>query len=68
MTSGPGPGYAGRMVGGPQLLVILVIVVVLFGSTKLPGLARSLGQAQTEFKRGLRDGADDDADEDQTSA
>ena len=50
------------MVGGPQLLVILVIVVVLFGSTKLPGLARSLGQAQTEFKRGLRDGADDDED------
>jgi sec-independent protein translocase protein TatA len=56
------------MVGGPQLLVILVIVVLLFGSTKLPGLARSLGQAQTEFKRGLRDGADDDADEGQTSA
>lgn len=56
------------MVGGPQLLIILVILVLLFGSTKLPGLARSLGQAQNEFKRGLRDGADDDEDEDRTSA
>ena len=52
------------MVGGPQLLVILVIVVLLFGSTKLPGLARSLGQAQNEFKRGLKDGAESDPDQD----
>jgi sec-independent protein translocase protein TatA len=58
------------MVGGPQLLIILAILVLLFGSTKLPGLARSLGAAQTEFKRGLRDGAEPDAeaDEDRPSA
>lgn len=41
--------------GPPELLIILVIVLVLFGSTKLPKLARSLGQAQREFKAGVRD-------------
>jgi len=40
---------------GPELLIILFVVVLLFGSTKLPKLARSLGQAQHEFKQGLRD-------------
>jgi sec-independent protein translocase protein TatA len=43
--------------GGPELLIILVVVLLLFGSTKLPKLARSLGQAQNEFKSGLKDGA-----------
>lgn len=52
--------------GGPELLIVLVVVLVLFGGTKLPKLARSLGQAQNEFKKGLRDGAkfDDDTDAD----
>ena len=38
--------------GAPELLIILIVVLVLFGGTKLPKLARSLGQAQNEFKRG----------------
>ena len=38
---------------GPELLIILAVIVLLFGSTKLPKLARSLGQAQAEFKPGL---------------
>lgn len=43
---------------GPDgLIVLLVIVVVLFGSTQLPKLARSLGSAQSEFKKGLAEGA-----------
>jgi sec-independent protein translocase protein TatA len=41
--------------GAPELLIILVVVLVLFGSTRLPKLARSLGQAQHEFKRGTVD-------------
>lgn len=38
--------------GGPELLVILLIAVLLFGANKLPKLARSMGAAQGEFKRG----------------
>ena len=40
--------------GAPELLIILAIVMLLFGSTKLPHLARSLGQAQKEFHAGQR--------------
>jgi sec-independent protein translocase protein TatA len=39
--------------GGPELLIILVIALLLFGGTQLPKLARSLGQAQKEFKKGI---------------
>jgi sec-independent protein translocase protein TatA len=48
--------------GAPELLIVLVVVLVLFGGAKLPKLARSLGQAQSEFKRGLKDD-DDDGDD-----
>jgi len=37
--------------GGPDLFIILLIVLVLFGAKKLPELARSLGQSMNEFKR-----------------
>jgi sec-independent protein translocase protein TatA len=40
---------------GPELLIILLIVVLLFGGTKLPQLARSLGQAKKEFHAGEAD-------------
>ena len=36
--------------GAPELLIILVIALLIFGSNKLPKLARSLGQASKEFK------------------
>jgi len=48
---------------GPEFIIVLVVILVLFGGAKLPKLARSLGQAQNEFKKGLREGAafeDDD--------
>ena len=41
--------------GAPELLIVLAIVVLLFGGTKLPQFARSLGQAQKEFRAGTRD-------------
>ena len=50
--------------GGPELLIVLVIILLLFGSTRLPKLARSLGQASKEFKTGVKEGdaaADDPA-------
>jgi sec-independent protein translocase protein TatA len=46
--------------GAPELIIILVIVLVIFGGAKLPKLAKSLGQAQKEFKSGLEEGAKDD--------
>jgi sec-independent protein translocase protein TatA len=42
--------------GAPELLIILAVVLLLFGGAKLPKLARSLGEAQREFKKGVRDG------------
>lgn len=51
-----------------ELLIILVILLVLFGGSKLPQLARNVGRAQKEFKSGLDEGmSEDDADE-ETSA
>lgn len=41
---------------GIHLLVILGIVVLLFGATKLPALAKGLGQSLTIFRREVRDG------------
>lgn len=37
---------------GPELLIILLIVVLLFGAQKIPKLARSAGQSIGEFKKG----------------
>jgi sec-independent protein translocase protein TatA len=48
------------MLGTPEIIIIVLVVVLLFGSTQLPKLARSLGQAQKEFKHGLDNGADED--------
>jgi sec-independent protein translocase protein TatA len=45
--------------GPTELIIILVIVLVLFGSTKLPKLARSMGQASKEFKKGVNEGDKD---------
>jgi TatA/E family protein of Tat protein translocase len=39
-------------VGPSELLIVLVIALVLFGGAKIPQLARSLGEAQREFRRG----------------
>ncbi|HEX6312248.1 MAG TPA: twin-arginine translocase TatA/TatE family subunit [Acidimicrobiia bacterium] len=54
-------------IGAPELLIILFVVVLIFGSTQLPKLARSLGQAQKEFKSGLKEGATEDDDGDDSN-
>ena len=41
------------------LPIILILVLILFGGAQLPKLARGLGSAQREFKKGLEEGAED---------
>jgi sec-independent protein translocase protein TatA len=50
--------------GAPELIIILLIVLLIFGGAKLPKLAKSMGQAQKEFKSGLSEGAKDDGEPD----
>ena len=42
--------------GPTELIVILLIVLLLFGGAKLPKLAKSLGEAQREFRKGHEEG------------
>jgi sec-independent protein translocase protein TatA len=50
----------GFSLGGPELLLIFLVVLLLFGASQLPKLARSMGQASKEFRQGLSEGAQDD--------
>ena len=46
--------------GGQEMLIILLIVVLLFGASRLPQLAKALGQSKRAFREGM-DEADEDA-------
>ena len=54
--------------GPTELLIVLAVVLVLFGGSKIPKLARSLGQAQKEFKTGLDEGQKGEPAKDDESA
>lgn len=41
---------------GPEWIIVLVVVLVIFGGSQIPKLARNLGKAQKEFKDGLSEG------------
>lgn len=43
------------MLGQSELLIILGVAVLLFGANRLPELARGLGRAKVEFRRGMED-------------
>jgi sec-independent protein translocase protein TatA len=43
-----------------ELIVIALIILLLFGSSKLPTLMRNLGKSTNEFKRGMTESLDDD--------
>jgi sec-independent protein translocase protein TatA len=45
-------------IGLPEMVVILAIALIIFGPSKLPGLARGLGQAIRGFKDAVREGED----------
>ena len=42
---------------GPEWIVVLLVIVLLFGAKKLPELARSLGRSTSEFKKGIKEGS-----------
>ena len=42
-------------IGFPELLVVLLIVLLLFGAKRLPEMARGLGKSLSEFKKGLKE-------------
>ena len=49
-------------IGYQELLIVLALALLLFGSTRIPTLARSLGKSITEFKKGVK-GIEDDSPE-----
>ncbi len=50
-------------IGAPELIIVLLIVVLIFGGAKLPKLARSLGEAKTEFEKSTKTDHNKDAKE-----
>lgn len=49
------------MFSGNEWIIVVVVALVLFGGSQIPKLARSLGQAQKEFKAGISEGASSEA-------
>ena len=45
------------MFNGWEIWIVILLVVVLFGGSRLPKIARNLGKAQSELKKGLAEGA-----------
>jgi sec-independent protein translocase protein TatA len=43
----------------PEIILIVIVILVLFGGSQLPKLAKNLGKAQQEFKSGLAEGQKD---------
>lgn len=44
---------------GPEWIIILVVVLLIFGARKLPELARSLGASAKEFRKGIQEGSEE---------
>jgi sec-independent protein translocase protein TatA len=46
--------------GTPELIVIVLVIFLLFGATRLPQLAKALGQSKKAFREGIEEGERDD--------
>ena len=51
------------MIGWPQIVLIIVVVLILFGGKKLPQLMKGLGEGMKEFKNASKDLNDDNKEE-----
>ena len=56
-------GTPADIFGVDGIIILVVVVVVLFGGSQIPKLARSLGSAQKEFKKGIEEGSSEDSAE-----
>lgn len=56
-----------RNIGLPEILLILVVLILLFGAKRIPDLARSLGRSISEFKKGRAEGKLSEPDDDSGS-
>lgn len=56
--------FVGAMLGTPELIIILVIVVILFGVGKLPTVGKQLGEGIKNFKNELNEAKDKDKESD----
>jgi sec-independent protein translocase protein TatA len=63
MTVIPTPFLGGILPGGPEWLIILAVLILLFGAKKLPELAKGLGRSVNEFKKASKEVEAEDAKE-----
>ncbi len=49
------PQFGFLDLGAPELIIVLVILLLLFGSKRLPDLSRSIGQSMKELRKGMTD-------------
>src|SRR5215212_3677169 len=59
------PGFGS--LGGSELLIALVIILLLFGAKRIPELAKGLGSGVREFRKGTRGEVDEEAGEEKKS-
>jgi sec-independent protein translocase protein TatA len=49
--------------GTPELIMVAIVIVVLFGGSQLPKIAKNLGSAQRELKKAMDEGKNNDSSE-----
>ncbi|MCK4771647.1 MAG: twin-arginine translocase TatA/TatE family subunit [Candidatus Latescibacteria bacterium] len=54
-------GHVFGRIGLPEILIMALILVFIFGAKKIPELMRGMGQGIKEFRKGLTEGEKDDA-------
>ena len=57
------PHFMFRQIGTGEIVLIVAVLVLFFGSRKLPDLARSIGKSARELRKGLSGDDEDDEDE-----
>lgn len=50
------------VIRGQEWLIVLLVVLLVFGATRLPALARSLGASAKEFRKGIEEGSKEDTE------